>query len=110
MGNFVVNTSQALSIGGTAADVELFNNIVNAAGIASLPAAKKGRLGRIRNTHATQVLYLKKSGTCTTANADVIIPAGAEVTFGLPLELDKVSMIASGASTTGVLWIGDEQS
>ena len=109
MSEFVVKASQAITIGGTAADVDFsqIGMITPVQGSGNVTRLTKGRFCRVRNTHASQLLYVKYIGTATTSNADLVIGAGQSAIFLLPLGRGKFSMIASGASTTGYAEIGD---
>ncbi len=103
---FAVRNSIALSIGGTAVTQPLSNRIVVKGNPSREANMLKSTHARILNTHASQTLYAKRKGTTiTSSNADAIIPAGKEVVIALD-DTDSLQLIASGASTTGVLDLG----
>lgn len=58
----------------------------------------------IRNTHASQVLYVGASGV--TASTGHAIPAGAAWKSSTPIDASKLYLIASGADTTST-WAGN---
>lgn len=106
MSDFVVNASQSISIGVAASVISLASNVPDTSGNQST-MLKRARLAKITNTHATQTIFISKRTTPTTAVFDVAIPAGKSEIIGLPLDLDTLSMIASGATTTGFVHLGD---
>ena len=80
-----LGVTEAVSVGETAADIEI-----------------KGRTFIIQNTHATQILYFKeKRGTAVTSSTGLKVAAGA--TFAHILTADTLSIIGSGATTTGII-------
>jgi hypothetical protein len=114
MTEFVAMQSTSLSIGGTASFVASpapANNARAADDLSISLGARTATHVKIHNTHATQVLYAKaqnRSGTAIAAAASdhiVIIPAGTEVIMALK-NFEGLSMIASGATTTGVAHFG----
>ena len=107
MSEFVAKKSQALSVGGTAADVDLsVLKVQDASGRNSTPGLTLGRFVKIENTHATQTMYARKGATATTSAFDIAIGAGKSVITAITPD-QRLSLIASGASTTGFLHIGD---
>lgn len=109
MSEFVAKTSKAISISGTASNVDFSQTgfVTPVQGSGNVNRIPKGRFCKVTNTHATQLLYVKYVGTATVANADLVIGAGKSASFPFDLTDGVFSMIASGSSTTGYAEVGD---
>lgn len=104
---FVVNKSSAISIGASAVNADLSASRVVPVGT-RIVDSHRGGFVKLINTHASQLLYWKKgtAATVTSANADGVVGAGKEAIIGVDLD-EVLQLIASGASTTGFLEIGN---
>ena len=103
MTEFHATATESLSVDGTAADLNPPAKVADASGN-NQQAIRRVTHVKIVNTHASQIMYLRRDATATTSTYDVVVPAGQSVVT--PLGADHTSMIASGASTTGVAHYG----
>lgn len=110
--SFNTTKSQTVSIGASAVDV-ILNNYPTTKGT-DVAFRRLNSHIRIRNTHASQILYYKRTlnnvapTTITTSNAEGAVGPGDSVVIAAPNNDRPLQMIASGATTTGVVELGGE--
>ena len=102
MTEFGVNTSVDLSIGSVAQDFVVPSTQNAASDDSDKTRIRHASHVRLVNTHASNDLFLKRDGVATTSDFDLQVPAGNSKVISIG-RIDRVSIIASGASTTGVL-------
>ena len=104
MSDYRVSSSAAISIG-TTAQTFTADAIENAAD-ASAVRSRVPMAIRVKNTHVSQNLFVRRGATATTSVFDMAVGAGGEATMSLG-SAGYVSIIASGATTTGFIeWGG----
>ena len=104
MGEFRTNSSQELNVGATAQEFVL-PTTQDAAHPGEGPKVRHASHAMIENTHATQDLFVRRGAAATTSVFDLVVPAGSMGVISLS-NADSLSIIASGASTTGALHWG----
>lgn len=110
--SFKTTKSQTISIGATAVNVVLANSPTTKG--VDVAFRRLNSHVRIKNTHATQILYWKRTSnnaapvTITTSNADGAIGPLDFAVIDAPNNDRPLQMIASGATTTGVVELGGE--
>ena len=104
MGEFRTNSSEALTIGATAEEF-IVPTTKDAAHPGDGPAIRHASHAMIENTHASQNLFVRRGAEATTSVFDLVVPAGSMGVIALS-NADSLSIIASGASTSGVLHWG----
>ena len=105
MTEFGVNSSVSLSVGTTAQDFVVPSTQNAESSDSNTTRVRHASHVKLVNTHASNNLFLKRNGVATTSDFDLLVPSGQEEVISIG-NLDRVSIIASGASTTGVLQWG----
>jgi hypothetical protein len=111
MSFFVAQFSVTQTIGTAAANVSLAARDINPKGEPRYNS-KRGRICFIRNTHASQIVYVRQHTTTdktevTSTAFHVLCGPGEEVAIALREDTTDLRCIASGASTIVNFHVGD---
>lgn len=105
MTEFGVVSSVSLSAGTTAQNLTVPATQNAASNDSNTSRIRHASHVKLSNTHASNNLFLKRNGVATTSDFDIQVPPGQSEVIAIG-NLDRVSVIASGASTTGFVHWG----